>query len=80
MKITILSIGTRGDVQPFIALGLALKQAGYAIEIVTHSTFESWIKSYGFDFAVIEGDPIGFIESEEGKKILESGSNMKYKK
>ena len=24
---------------------------------------------------VIEGDPIGFIESEEGKKILESGSN-----
>lgn len=41
MKITILTIGTRGDVQPFIALGLGLQQAGYKIKIVTHSIFES---------------------------------------
>ncbi len=75
MKITILTIGTRGDVQPLIALGLGLKQAGYAVKIVTHSIFASWIGSYGFDFAAIEGDPIGFLESAEGKKILESGSN-----
>lgn len=75
MKITILAIGTRGDVQPLIALGLGLKQAGYDLKIVTHSTFESWIRSYGFDFSAIEGDPIGFLESAEGKKILESGSN-----
>ena len=75
MKITILTIGTRGDVQPLIALGLGLKQAGYAVKIVTHSIFASWIESYGFDFDPIEGDPIGFLESEEGKKILESGSN-----
>lgn len=75
MKITILTIGTRGDVQPLIALGLGLKQTGYDIKIVTHSIFESWVRNYGFDFAAIEGDPIGFLESEEGKKILESGSN-----
>ena len=75
MEISILTIGTRGDVQPFIALGLGLIQAGYKIKIVTHSIFESWIRSYGFDFAVVEGNPQGFIESEEGKKILESGSN-----
>ena len=75
MKITILTIGTRGDVQPLIALGLGLKQAGHTVKIVTHSIFASWIESYGFDFAAIEGDPIGFLESEEGKKILESGSN-----
>lgn len=75
MKITILTIGTRGDVQPFVALGLGLKQAGHTIKIVTHPIFESWIRSHGFDFAVIEGDPQGFLESEEGKKILESGSN-----
>ena len=75
MKITILTIGTRGDVQPLIALSLGLKQAGYTVKIVTHSIFASWIESYGFNFAAIEGDPIGFLESEEGKKILESGSN-----
>jgi UDP:flavonoid glycosyltransferase YjiC (YdhE family) len=75
MKITILTIGTRGDVQPLIALGLGLKQAGYTVKIVTHSIFAFWIESYGFDFVAIKGDPIGFLESEEGKKILESGSN-----
>ena len=75
MKITILTIGTRGDVQPLIALGLGLKQAGYSIKIVTHSIFASWIEGYGFEFAPVEGDPIGFLESEEGKQILESGSN-----
>ena len=75
MKITILTIGTRGDVQPLIALGLGLKQAGYTVKIVTHSIFASWIEGYGFEFAPVEGDPIGFLESEEGKQILESGSN-----
>ncbi|WP_019504837.1 glycosyltransferase [Pleurocapsa sp. PCC 7319] len=75
MKITILTVGTRGDVQPFIALGLGLKQIGHTVTIVTHAIFESWIRSYGFDFAEIVGDPQGFIESEEGQKMLESGSN-----
>ncbi|VEP17585.1 hypothetical protein H1P_6290005 [Hyella patelloides LEGE 07179] len=36
-------------------MSLGLKQAGYTIKIVTYSIFESWIRSYGFDFAVIEG-------------------------
>ncbi|MGK7950109.1 MAG: glycosyltransferase [Xenococcaceae cyanobacterium] len=75
MKITILTVGTRGDVQPFIALGIGLKKAGYEVQIVTHSFFESWIRSYGFDFAVIEGNPQEYIESEEGREMLESGSN-----
>jgi sterol 3beta-glucosyltransferase len=75
MKITILTIGTRGDVQPYVALGVGLKQAGYEVQIVTHSLFESFVRSYGLNFAATEGDPQGFINSEEGKKILESGSN-----
>ena len=51
MNITIISIGTRGDVQPFIALGLGLQRSGHDIKIVTHATFEAWIRSFGFDFA-----------------------------
>ncbi len=40
MNITILSIGTRGDVQPFLALGLELQQSGQDLKIVTHATNE----------------------------------------
>lgn len=39
MHITILTIGSRGDVQPFIALGLGLKQAGHHVQLATHSNF-----------------------------------------
>jgi UDP:flavonoid glycosyltransferase YjiC (YdhE family) len=52
MKISLLTIGTRGDIQPFIALGTGLQQIGYQVEIVTHAIFESWIRSYGFDLGV----------------------------
>ncbi|MGK7951371.1 MAG: glycosyltransferase [Xenococcaceae cyanobacterium] len=40
MNITILSIGTRGDVQPFLALGLELQRSGHDLKIVTHATNE----------------------------------------
>ena len=33
MKITIITAGSRGDVQPFVALGQGLKKAGYKVTI-----------------------------------------------
>lgn len=35
-----LTIGSRGDVQPYIALGLRLKQDGHKVTIVTHCEFD----------------------------------------
>jgi len=34
MKITILALGSRGDVQPMVALGKGLKSVGYDVVIV----------------------------------------------
>jgi len=39
MKISILTFGTRGDVQPYIALGLGLKAAGHSVTIATLKEF-----------------------------------------
>lgn len=36
MKILISTIGTRGDVQPYIALSLALKKAGHSVMLTSH--------------------------------------------
>ena len=41
MHITILTVGSRGDVQPFIALGVGLKQAGHQVRLATHYNFKS---------------------------------------
>ena len=40
MKITVNTFGSRGDVQPYIALALGLRQAGHAVRIVTHQIFQ----------------------------------------
>lgn len=56
-RFTLLTIGSRGDVQPYIALGKALLKEGHQVKIVTHIEFKEWIESYGIDFDVIAGDP-----------------------
>lgn len=47
-----------GDVQPFVGLSVALKAAGHHPIIATSPTFQTWIESYGIEFADIHGpDP-----------------------
>lgn len=57
MRITCLTIGSRGDVQPYIALCKRLLEEGHRPKIATHPEFEPWIRSYGIDFSPVSGDP-----------------------
>jgi sterol 3beta-glucosyltransferase len=57
MRVTINAFGTRGDVQPYIALGKGLKAAGHDVRITTHRMFEEFVREQGLDFAPMEGDP-----------------------
>lgn len=62
LKITCLTIGTRGDVQPYIALCRRLNELGHTCTIATHKNFRHWIESNGIFFAEIEGDPEQLME------------------
>ncbi|KAL9602990.1 MAG: hypothetical protein Q9219_001515 [cf. Caloplaca sp. 3 TL-2023] len=57
LRVTCLTIGSRGDVQPYIALCKGLLAEGHKPRIATHSEFEPWIRKHGIDFAPVEGDP-----------------------
>ncbi|KIW11227.1 hypothetical protein PV08_10527 [Exophiala spinifera] len=57
LKITCLTIGSRGDVQPYIALCKALLAEGHKPRIATHAEFGPWVLKHGIDFAPVEGDP-----------------------
>jgi sterol 3beta-glucosyltransferase len=57
MRITCLTIGSRGDVQPYIALAKGLMKDGHTVRIATHEEFGPWVKSHGIDFAPVAGDP-----------------------
>ncbi|KAK3708966.1 Sterol 3-beta-glucosyltransferase [Vermiconidia calcicola] len=57
LRITCLTIGSRGDVQPYIALCKGLKAHGHHVKIATHTQFEGWVTKHGIEFANVEGDP-----------------------
>ena len=57
LRITCLTIGSRGDVQPYVALCKGLLAEGHKPKIATHAEFEPWVRKHGIDFAPVEGDP-----------------------
>lgn len=74
MKIAILALGSRGDVQPYVALGLGLKQAGNTVCLVTHENFESLVTSHGLEFWSMRGNVQDVIESQEMRDLLDKGN------
>ncbi|CAF0850394.1 unnamed protein product [Adineta steineri] len=61
LAIAILIVGTRGDVQPFIALGQALHAAGHRVRLATHEPFRSFVRGNGLEFYPLAGDPADLI-------------------
>ncbi len=56
MKILIPTIGSRGDVQPFIALAQGLTRAGYTVALASHPGMRPLVESHGVTFAPIGPD------------------------
>ncbi|KAK9702810.1 Sterol 3-beta-glucosyltransferase [Basidiobolus ranarum] len=57
IHITCLTIGTRGDVQPYIALCKGLMKRGHRCRIATHGEYQQWVESHGIEFREVAGDP-----------------------
>jgi len=57
MRIVLMAVGTRGDVQPFISLGLRLQSMGHRVRLATHECFWESIVSKGLEFYPLAGDP-----------------------
>jgi vancomycin aglycone glucosyltransferase len=49
MRILLVSHGTRGDVQPIVALGMALKARGHLVQLVAPANFVTWVQGCGLD-------------------------------
>lgn len=73
--ITLLASGTRGDVQPYIALGLGLQAAGYQARIATHRSFRAVVERHGLSFALVEGNPSELMRRPDGQSALTFDGN-----
>lgn len=64
LNIVIQVVGSRGDVQPFIALGNVLRaQYGHRVRIATHPVFKDFVleHGHGLEFFSIGGDPANLM-------------------
>lgn len=57
LNIVVQVVGSRGDVQPFIALGNELQKYGHRVRLATHNTFQKFVHDHGLEFYPIGGNP-----------------------
>ena len=57
LNIVIHIVGSRGDVQPFVALGCELQKHGHRVRLATHNIFRDFVTKSGLEFYPIGGDP-----------------------
>jgi sterol 3beta-glucosyltransferase len=77
VTITILAAGSRGDTQPYLALGLALKQKGCNVRLATFKNYETFIKRHGIDFYPIRGDVSQVVSSEHGEEAAKADNPLR---
>lgn len=57
LSICIMVVGTRGDVQPFLAIALRLQQDGHRVRLATHAIYRDLVMGFGVEFYPLGGDP-----------------------
>ncbi|WAO95183.1 Glyco-transf-28 domain-containing protein [Fusarium falciforme] len=57
LNIVIQVVGSRGDVQPFVALGCELQKHGHRVRLATHNVFDKFVRDAGLEFYPIGGNP-----------------------
>ena len=73
MKITIFAAGSRGDIQPCIALGRGLQRAGYPIRLAAPENFAAFAQQHEVGFYPVGGDVQQIMASDTGRKFMEKG-------
>ena len=77
LRVAIATVGTRGDVQPYVALALALRRRGHHVVVATEARMEAFVRGFGggLEWRCIEGDSAGLLFEPEAQRAL-AESNM----
>lgn len=77
MKIGIYTYGTRGDVQPYIALALGLMERGHEVVLAAPSDFQPFVEGFGITFHALYGNAEAMMNSPEGQMVLKTEHSIK---
>jgi sterol 3beta-glucosyltransferase len=76
MKVLVITVGSRGDVQPYVALGKGLQAAGHAVTVATCASFEPFITEHGLDYGYLSDDFLKLIDSAEGRAAMDDSTGV----
>jgi sterol 3beta-glucosyltransferase len=74
-KVALVAVGSRGDVQPMVVLGLGLKSAGYDPTIIAGSDFEQWVESFGLNYQSLGVNMQDVMNEDMGRNWANSGGS-----
>ena len=76
MNIFIVTAGSRGGFQTYIALGKGLKAAVHSFTVCIGSSFKSFNTEQGLNYGYMNDDFIKLVDSEAVREVKESGDNV----
>ena len=74
MRIASIAFGSRGDVQPALALGMALQKQGHQVRMVVGSDFPEQARACGLEATPAALDFQEMLDSALGREMFESGN------
>lgn len=76
MRIAIQTLGTRGDVQPYVALALGLMREGYTVQVAAPIQYGAFVQDRGVPFAPLPGEFLALLDTPEGKAAIAGGQGF----
>lgn len=70
MKILLVAIGTRGDIEPFLAVGKMLKDRGHDVYCAVSEQFEKYVLETGLEFRSLGPGFLDIGKDQDGRRIL----------
>jgi len=78
MQVVMLALGSRGDVQPFVALGVALHARGHRVTVAAAADYAPLVAAAGLAFAPVAGYVRELMDFDLVNALLDGAHNPLY--
>lgn len=78
MNIALVTLGSRGDLQPFVALAVGLQHAGHRVRLISAKADEAFARSFGLDYYPLDVDVQQLMDGPEVQAMSRSGNPLQF--
>lgn len=76
MRVAIETLGSRGDVQPYVALALALLARGHDVQLAAPTQFQDFVEGHRISYVALPGEFLTLLDTPEGKAAIAGGKGF----